>query len=50
LIRQETAKAGQALNRRFSLEVPIAATIDFQNSAISLPARPRQCAEGALLF
>jgi hypothetical protein len=48
--QQETAKAGQALNRRFSLEVPIATIVDFHNSAVSLPARPQQCAEGALSF
>jgi hypothetical protein len=46
----ETAKAGQARNRCFCLEVPIATYIDFHNSAISLLARPQQCADGAFLL
>jgi hypothetical protein len=50
LIRHDTAKGGQARNRRFCLEVPIATIINFQNSAISMLARPQQCAEGALLL
>jgi hypothetical protein len=30
--------------------MPIATIIDFHNSAISLLARPQQCAEGAILL
>jgi hypothetical protein len=45
-----TAKAGQARNRIFRLEVPIDTIIDFHNSAISLLTRPKQLAEGALLL
>jgi hypothetical protein len=41
LVRHETAKAGQAHNRRFCLEVPIATIFDFRNCAISLLARPQ---------